>query len=178
MEKDNLALDYVLDMFINPSLERVTSKFKKLNQDLAGYNIEPKYKLLMTNPNQHKQDLSYEYIRCLRIYQFLIHPENIAIFESMEIQFVKIYIEKLTKLLTPSIKHISSDINNPSPPLELLSQYLDLLLKISPDQTLKHIMEQGTLFCFFISTPTCRSTKDKLKTTVSKIKKHRPFLED
>lgn len=107
LNKDEGALEYIFEIFMNPSKERVSSKFKKLNQDLAGYSLKPKYSLLMTKINKNDtqyEDLSLAYIRSLRIYQLMIHPENLALFEHLNKDFIKIYIEKLTKLLTPQSK--------------------------------------------------------------------------
>lgn len=66
----------------------------------------------------------------------LIQLENLAILEREKIDIVKIFIEKLTKLLSPVVD--KTDINKMSiqPPLELISRFLEFLLCVQPDYTL------------------------------------------
>lgn len=55
----------------------------------------------------------------------LIQPENLALFDSLKLDYIQVYIQKLTKLLTPQLITKSEYRNaNSVPPLRLLCKYL------------------------------------------------------
>jgi hypothetical protein len=71
----------------------------------------------------------------------LIHPENLAVLEKEKIDLVKVFITKLTKMLSPVVEKADIQKMNIQPPLELIARFLEFLLCVQPDYTLLQILK-------------------------------------